>query len=280
MGIDRERREPRRRRGRGARAERGDERRDQRIRRREDREIGRRQRLVVHVPAVVHVLIDRALDDLGARQRAAAGLQQRAAEVDPVEAQDHVRVADEPRRIAGHVEARRKRMQRMARRKRRAGLDVAEYDGADAFRQRDAPREIRGIARHAADHDERRARVREQVGDFAHRPGGRVAGNRDAVAVERGQRHRRRQRLFLQRGVERHVDGPLRQRRRDSVGAQDRLERGRHRSGLVVPFRVAAHQRTQVARRMDPVDPRPALHRVDRSDARPASARGCGRTTR
>ena len=103
--------------------------------------------------------------------------------------------------------------------------------------------------------------------DSAHALLGRGAGRRRAVAVERGQRHRRRQSFLLQRRVERHVDGSLRQRHRDAIRAQDRFERRRHRSGLVVPLGVAAHQRAQVARRVDPVDPRPPLHGIDRPDA-------------
>ena len=106
----------------------GDERRHQRVGRGEHRQIRRRQRLIVHVVAVVDILVHRALDDLAARQLAAAGLAQRAAEIDPVEAQDHVGFDDQARRVARHVKARRERLQRMLRRKRRAGLDVGEHE--------------------------------------------------------------------------------------------------------------------------------------------------------
>ena len=93
-----------------------------------------------------------------------AGLAQRAAEVDPVEAQDHVGVADRLRRVAGHVEARRERMQRMLRRKAGARLDVGEHDGAEALGQCHAPREIGGIVGHAADHEQRPARRLQKLG--------------------------------------------------------------------------------------------------------------------
>jgi hypothetical protein len=95
----------------------------------------------------------------------------------------------------------------------------------------------------------------------------RLAGQRFRVTVERGQRDARGQRLFLQRGIERDVSGPLRQGQRNAMRAQDRFQRGRDRSRLVVPLDIASHQRAQVAHRMDPVDPWPALDRVDRPDA-------------
>ncbi len=240
---------------------------DQSVGRREDREIGWRHRLIVHAPAVVHVLIERALDDLPARQLATAGLAQRAAEVDPVEAQDHVGVADRLRRAAGHVETRRERMQRMLRRKAGARLDVREHDGAEALGQRHAPREIDGIIGHAADHEQRPARRLQKLGGAPYSLCRRGARRRRLEAVERWQRHGRRQVFLLQRCVEGHEHGSMRQRQRNSIRTQDRFERRRHRSRLVVPLRVAAHQRGQIARRVDPVDPRAPLHGVHGSDA-------------
>jgi hypothetical protein len=56
----------------------------------------------------------------------------------------------------------------------------------------------------------------------------------------------------------------LRQRHCDPVGAQDRFERRRQRSRLVGPLRVSAHQRTEVDRRVYPVDPGAPLHGVQR----------------
>ena len=130
-----------------------------------------------------------------ARQRAAAGLAQRAAEVDPVEAQDHVGVADRLRRVAGHVQARRERMQRMLRRKARARLDVRQHDGAKALGQRHAPREIGGIDGHAADHEQRTARRLQKVGGARNGLCRRGARRRRLEAVERRQRHGRRRGL-------------------------------------------------------------------------------------
>ena len=246
---------------------RSEERRDHRVRRRQDCDVGRRQPLVVHVPAVVDVLIERALNDFGLRQLAAAGLGKRAAEVDPVEAHDHVGVADQPSRVAGNVERGRKRVKAMARRKARAGLDVGQHQCAEALGERDATREIGGVRRDPADHQKRFACRLQQPGDFAHCVGRRRRGRSGAIAVERGQRDRRAERLFLQRRVERDVDGALRLRRRDPIGAHDRFERRRHGPRLVVPLRIPSDERAQVARRVDPVDPGAPLDGVDRTHA-------------
>ena len=71
--------------------------------------IDRRQGLMVHAPAIVHVVVERDLDDLGAGVGAVAALQ-RAGEIDPVEAEDHVglrrvrRGRRRPANIAGRAE--------------------------------------------------------------------------------------------------------------------------------------------------------------------------------
>ena len=158
-------------------------------------------------------------------------------------------------------------MERMLRREARTGLDVGEHDGADSLGQGDAALEIRGIAGHAADQQQWPLGSLEQTRDIAHCFLRRDAGSRRGVAVERGQGHRRGQAFLLERGVERYVDGSLRRCGRDAIGAQHRFERGGHRSGLVVPLGVPAHQRAQIARRVDPVDPRAPLHGVHGADA-------------
>ena len=72
---------------------------------------------------------------LARRQRTAAGLAT-ACRRGSIQSrtQDHVGVADRLRRVAGHVQAGRERMQRMLRRKAGAGLDVGEHDGAQDAR--------------------------------------------------------------------------------------------------------------------------------------------------
>jgi hypothetical protein len=169
--------EPRLNGGRRIGAEYREQRRDQRIRGREDRDVGWRQRLIVHVPAVMDVLIERALHDPGARQFTAARLRERAAEVDPVEAHDDIGVADQSARAARHVQRRRKRLKPMRCRKARAGLDVGEHNRSEPLGQRDAPGKIGGVGRYAVDHEQRLARRLQKAGRLGHRA---LAGGRPA----------------------------------------------------------------------------------------------------
>ena len=78
-------------------------------------------------------------------------------------------------------------------------------------------------------------------------------------------RHRLRKRRFLHFGIEIHVDRTLRRGLRMPHRAQQRLARGGGRRWLVVPFDVGPDDRTLITRRMDPVDPRATLGRVDRT---------------
>ena len=83
--------------------------------------------------------------------------------------------------------------------------------------------------------------------------------------VTRGidRRQRGGQPHFLHLRIEIHVDRPLRRSDRVPVRPQQRFARGARRGGLVIPFHVGPDQRTLIARRMDPVDPGPALGRID-----------------
>ena len=85
----------------------------------------------------------------------------------------------------------------------------------------------------------------------------------ETLGVDRGDRLG--QFGFLHLGVEIDVSRPARRGIGDPAGAQDRFARGDGRGRLVVPFGIAAHQRALVARGVDPVDPGPALGRVDRA---------------
>ena len=69
--------------------------------------VDRRQRLVFHVGAGMQVLVERRADDLGRDLAGLLRLPQRAAEIDPVERQDDVGLAQQfARRFAEHVERR------------------------------------------------------------------------------------------------------------------------------------------------------------------------------
>src|SRR5665647_2221672 len=80
----------RRRCGRRAGAERFEQRGHGDVRFAADEHIDRRQALVVHAPAIVQVMIERHLDDLGGEL--AAAILEGAGDVEPIEADDHVGV--------------------------------------------------------------------------------------------------------------------------------------------------------------------------------------------
>ena len=80
-------------------ADRFDEFADDDIRISGQQEVHRRQSLVVHAPAAVQVRIGRDLYDLGADGLGAPDLLQDAGEIDPVEREHHVGLAQELGRV-------------------------------------------------------------------------------------------------------------------------------------------------------------------------------------
>ena len=163
------------------------------------------------------------MDDLALWGVARAGLTQRTAQIDPVEAQDRVGVADQLGRIAAYVEARWEGMQWVLRWKARTGLDIGEDDRADVLGERDTTLKIDGIARHATDHQQWSLCAIEQSCYFRHDLLRDRARTRDRSALERGRRHWRGEALLLQRGVEANVHRPVRLVHGDPVAAHDRF---------------------------------------------------------
>ena len=89
---------------------------------------------------------------------AALGLPQCAAEIDPVERQDDVGLAQElARRLGEHVE-RRQVMRRMVGREHRALLEVGHHAGAEPLGETDARLPEFRLARTAAEQDHAAAR--------------------------------------------------------------------------------------------------------------------------
>ena len=230
-------------------------------------DLRRRQRLVVLAPAAMQIGVLRTLYDRRARELSVARLAQRARKIDPVQAEDDVRLADQRAGFGADVDARREWMQRVRRRKARRSLEIGDHACAETLGELYAAREALEIVRHAADEDQRVLRARERGCDLRDRLSRGIDRARRRIPFERGQRRRHGERFLLQSGIEADVHGTLRRRRRHSVCAQDRLERRGDRCGLVVPFRVVAHQRRHVRRRVDPVDPWPAREGVHRPDA-------------
>ena len=247
----------------GAAPDRSDQRRDGRVGLRRDEQVDGRQALVVHAPAVVQVLVERHLDD-GGRRRHAAGFEG-AAEVDPVEAEDHVGFLDRSDQVVGGKRRREAEMQRMVGRERRADLEVGHDPRVDCFGELDALLPIVFLARHAAGQDQRLLGIDQQISGLLHQLGGRALHHRRHVALGIDRRQRRGKLGLLHLGVEIDVGRAARRGVRHPVGAQHRLAGRARRRRLVVPLGEVADDRALVGGGMDPVDPRPALHRIDRT---------------
>ena len=76
----------------------GDEQRNSRFGCSEKRQIDWRKRLVIHAPAVMAILVGRTVNDCRAWRLSIAGLAQRATKINPIQTEDHIRIADHLRR--------------------------------------------------------------------------------------------------------------------------------------------------------------------------------------
>ena len=208
--------------------------------------VGRRQSLVVHAPAAMRVRIGRDENHLRADRRLAPRLLQRAGGVDPVQGEHHVGFTQ---RISGAVmqEGRRRRgVQGMIGRKRRARLEVGQHACMQLLRERDARLPASPGAREPPREDHRvlcrRKKLRRSLDQFG--PGHNRF--RRAITAYVRQRRQRPDLRLLQRGVEIDVRRPARRGIGNLRGAQQRLVGGGHRRRLVVPLGVVAHQRALV----------------------------------
>ena len=240
-----------------------EQRRDGRVGFGRDEQVHRRQALVVHAPAVVQVLVERHLDH--GRRRHAADRLEGAAEIDPVEAEDDVGVLHRGDQIVGGEGRRIADVQRMIGRERRADLEVGGDARVDRLGELDAALPVLDLARHAAGQDQRLLGAEQHIGGLLDQIGRRALHHRRHVALGVDRRQRRRQLALLHLGVEVDVGRAARRGVRHPVGAQHRLAGGAGRRRLVVPLGEVADDRALVGGGVDPVDPRPALHRVDRT---------------
>ena len=180
---------------------------------------------------------------------------QGAREIDPVEAQDDVRLANGRPGFRAQEQARRAAMEGMGGGEGRPGLEVGEPLGAEPLGQRHAPIPVTEIGRDSTHQDDRAAGGREEGRGARERLGRGIRGLGREEPLERRHLHRLVDRLLLQGGVEAHVDRPRRRGGRDDARAQECLQRGGHGARQVVPLDVAADHRAQVARGVDPVHP-------------------------
>jgi hypothetical protein len=210
----------------------------------------------------MHVAVHRRADD-GCLKRFAAGDRlDRAGEIDAVEIEDDVGIAQGRARGFG---AALTQMQRMIRWERRAGQRLRDDAGVQRFGERDARVPGFGRAGTASGEDHEMARAFERGEDAFHVGRGRCGFVGRRILRDRRQRERRAQLLLLDVGVEEDDGRAVRERRRDLVGAQDRVDGGTGRTRRVVPLREVADEVAHVLRRVDPVDPGAALLRVDRA---------------
>ncbi len=208
-------------------------------------------------------MVERNLDHLAGR-RPAERLEG-AGEIDPVETHDDVGVLEERRQFVLGEHHRRIDMERMVGGEGRPDLEVGANARANCFGQGDAmfPRGL--VARHPAGEDDRALGRLEPFRGLPDGIGGRGVHDRRHVPVDVAGRQRLLEHRLLHVGIEIDVDRALRRGVGEPRAAQQRFTRGGRGGGLVVPLGVGAHDRALVGGGVDPVDPRPALCRVDRA---------------
>ena len=208
-------------------------------------------------------MVEGDLDDLGLRLHIAQRGFQGARQIDPVEAEDHIGVADRGEGLWRCARTGRASVERMVGRESRAHLGVGDDAGAQLFGQRDALRPGFLLAGDAARHDEgtlraqqdlhRRAGLRriDVLGDLGHVARGIDGGQwfGDALLLN----------LHIQHHIGRRLGGGV----GEPGGAQDGFARGAHRRGLIVPLHVMADHGGLIAGGVDPFDPGAALDGVD-----------------
>src|SRR5579862_7532154 len=173
-------------------------------------DVDRRQRLIIHAPTVVQVVIDTHLNDL---RRRAANMLEGSGDVDPVEAEDDIGIAD---RLGGlrdrRDEARRAGMQRMIGGEGGARLEVGDHAGAEPLSKRDARVPGVEVAGDAAGKDYRMLGGAQKLGGLGHhrRRCRALHLRHQPLRVDRGDRFG--ESFFLHAGVEIDVSRSARRR--------------------------------------------------------------------
>ncbi len=178
---------------------------DERVRRRQHRGVGGRQRLVVHAPAVMDILVERAVDHLRLRPFSAAGLLQGAAEVDPVERQDDIGLAHQRAGIGTDEQAGREGVGRVQGGEHGAVLEIGQHPRAQPLDQRHPPVPVRKLVGHAADHQQWPLRRLQRGGRGRHHRLPRFRRRRRAESLQRNGGRRRLQPLLLQGRVQANI---------------------------------------------------------------------------
>ena len=238
----------------------GNERPDDLVGRRQDLQVHRRQSEVIHAPAVVQVVVHRAVNDLGFDLRVLAqGLDEMTLQVHPVQRQDNVGILGHLGRCRRGTEARLERMQRMIRREGGRQLCIGQHGGAERLGEFDARIPVLGLARAAAEQDQRLLRIDQKLRRLLDGFGGRRRRFAGLEALHVREADLARQLRFLQADVEAHIGRPIGLRRGNLPAAHERLDGGTSRARLIVPFGIVADDGGLILRRVDPVDPGAAL---------------------
>ena len=139
------------------------------------------------LPAIMHGLIHRRLDD-GARRR--LGRSQSASQVNPIQAQHHVRPAQQRCRVRAGKHGSRRSMQGVRRRKGRSRLHIRQHGSAQPFgKPHPCVPAFLGTGRAPAQ-DQRRARATQRGGSLRQR--GRIRRGCSGRTVARHIRKRNR----------------------------------------------------------------------------------------
>ena len=218
---------------------------------------------MIHRPAIVDEVVERNLNDFGGGTADAARRLECATEIEPVETQNNIGLPQGFGDLRARENCRRADMERMIGRERGSDAQIGRNACAQRFSQSDAGLPRLGPARNTPSQNDWVFGGAQQGGSLGDQFWRSAGDDRRHKPLRVDLRQRLGKGCLLHLGVQIDVDGALRRALRDPSGAQQRFARGRGRGGLIVPFHEAADERALVLRSVNPIDPRPALRRID-----------------
>jgi len=220
---------------------------------------------MIHAPAIGERMIEGGVDNGGGRSRRPECRRKRAAEIDPVEAEDDVGRNEGLHGFRHKVDAGRTGVQGMVGGEGGADLQIRDDARSEALGKSNAVVPSLDTARGTAGKDDRTLGCKQQLSGLRQRFRGCGRRRRRTKPSRVDLRARRGERLLLHAGIEIDVDGPPWRGLGNPCPAQQGLLRRRRRGRLIVPFHVGPDHGALIACRVQPVDPRPPLGGIDRS---------------